>query len=412
MLRSMSDEPEIALSECAARRKKALRLLGKSIGLLFAGDHDPHSVEPFRPHPHFAYLTGVTDEPGAVLLLDPGSPVEKRRAMLFLRPLNPEIEKWDGYRLEISQALRKRTGFDAIFRLDHLPRILTAAARRSRHLTCLHPLAPYDVPISPDLEVFRKLAERVPGMVIEENADLIPAMRAAKSRAEVAMIQKAIDITALGFEQVMQLMRPGMNEFQVQETLEHTYRMNGSRAVSFPAIVGSGINSTVLHYRANDQQIEEGDLVCVDSGAVYCGYAADITRTLPTTGTFTDRQREVYEIVLRAQEEAIKACRPGATLAEIDRIARAIITKAGYGDYFPHSIGHHLGLETHDAAPQDAPLAPGAVVTIEPGVYIPQEKIGVRIEDDILVTQQGPRNLSKKVPKSVKEIEAIMARHR
>ena len=173
--------------------------------------------------------------------------------------------------------------------------------------------------------------------------------------------------------------------------------------------MGSGRNSTVLHYRANDQMLAEGDLVCVDSGACFGGYGADVTRTVPVSGEFSQRQREVYEVVLKAHAAAIRAVRPGATFARIDAAARRVITGRGHGDHFIHSIGHHLGLRTHDAAP-DEPLRAGAVVTIEPGIYIPEEALGVRIEDDVLVTAEGARVLSEAIPRSVAAIESAMAK--
>ncbi len=400
--------PVIAHAEFAKRRDALRRKLKNAVGVVFAGEYDSHSDTPFEPHPHFVYLTGVTDEPGAVVVLDPLSPVKARQDMLFLRPLNPEVEKWDGYRLEIGKQLRDRVGFKAVFRLGQLPRFLGEAARRAGTCACLHPLAQYDQPVSPDLGIFQKLAERIPGLSIVDQSETIASMRAVKSSAEVAMIQKAVDVTARGFDTVIRSISPGMNEFAVQETIEHAFRANGARQTSFSTIAGSGVNSTVLHYRANDQQLEDGELVLIDAGAVYGGYRGDITRTYPVNGTFTDRQREIYEIVLRAEEAAIKAAKPGMRMAELDKVARDIINKAGYGDSFIHGLGHHLGLETHDVTP-DEPLKAGAVITIEPGIYLPDEKIGVRIEDDVLITSRGSRNLSKAIPKRVTDIERIMA---
>lgn len=403
----------IPLAEFAARRAALLKSLKNSVGLLFAGEHDSHSDSPFRPHRHFEYLTGVTDEPGAILLLDPSHPVEARRAMLFLRPLNPELEKWDGYRLEIAAALREKTGIPTIFRHDKFGLMLNDAARRGKRLAILHPPSSYNAALSPDLEVFRKVAERVPGCVIEDRSDEVPGMRCVKAKAEIAMIQRACDITARGFDAVLRTLKPGLNEFDVQETIEHAYRSSGARALAFPSIAGSGINSTVLHYRANAKPIERGDLVCLDSGAKWHGYSADVTRTFPASGKFTPRQREVYEVVLKSQLAAIKAVKPGARNSQIDAAARDVITKAGYGDFFIHGIGHHLGLDTHDATPLgDQPLKVGAVMTIEPGIYIPQEKLGVRIEDDVLVTSKGCEVLTRAIPKTIAEIERAMARAR
>jgi Xaa-Pro aminopeptidase len=399
----------IPLSEFASRRERLLASLRNAVGLVFAGDHDPHSDAPFRPHRHFEYLTGVTDEPGAILLLDSANPVEMRHAMLFLRPLNPELEKWDGYRLEITAALKDKTGFKTIFRHDKFAMMLSDAARRCKRLAILHPPAVHTMPPSPDLEVFRKVAERVPGCVIEDRSDAIPQMRCVKSRHEVAMIQRACDITAGGFDAIFETLEPGLNEFQVQETIEHAYRRAGARSLSFPSIAGSGINSTVLHYRDNARTIAEGDLVCIDSGAKWAGYSADVTRTLPANGRFGKRQREVYEIVLKAQLAAIKAVKPGARISQIDAAARAVINKAGLGDYFIHGIGHHLGLDTHDVTPLgDQPLKIGAVMTIEPGVYITGENLGIRIEDDVLVTRSGREVLTARIPKTPGDIERAM----
>lgn len=333
--------------------------------------------------------------------------------MLFLRPLNPELEKWDGYRLAITAALKEQTGFASVFRHDKLGMMLNDAARRTKRLAILHPPATYAAAVSPDLDILRKVAERVPGCVIEDRSDAIPAMRCVKSRNEVAMIQRACDITAQGFEAVLATLRPGMNEFDVQETIEHAYRMAGARSLAFPSIAGSGVNSTVLHYRANAKKIEDGDLICLDSGAKWRGYSADVTRTFPANGKFTPRQREIYEVVLKAQLAAIKAVKPGARNSQIDHAARKVIDDAGFGDYFIHGIGHHLGLDTHDATPLgDQPLKAGAVMTIEPGVYIPDEAIGVRIEDDVLVTRGGAgcEVLTRAIPKSIADIERAMSK--
>lgn len=396
-------------SDFSARRGRVLASLKNAIGLVFAGDSDPHLSHGYRPHPHFEYLTGIVDEPGAVLLLDPLNPVEGRRVILFLKPLNPELEQWDGLREPIGSALRARCGVETILRTLALSRFLLEAARRAKRYACLHPLAAHTAPVSPDLELFRKLAERIPGSAIDDRSQLLAELRAVKSKGELALIQRAIDITAVGFEAVMRELRPGLNEFDVQTLIEHTYREHGARDLAFRTIAGGGINSTVLHYHANDQPLVDGDLICLDSGARVSGYAADITRTLPVSGRFTARQREVYEVVLAAQNAAIKASKAGVSIMAIDAAARAVIAKAGFADAFVHGIGHHLGLETHDASP-DAPLREGAVITIEPGIYLPKERIGIRIEDDIVIGRRSATVLSSLIPKSVAEIESLMGR--
>jgi Xaa-Pro aminopeptidase len=402
-------EPSIPPAEFASRREALLKQLKNAVGLVFAGDHDPSLHHEWRPHPHFEYLTGITDEPGAALLLDPAHPVAARRVQLFLRPLNPEVEKWDGLRDTIASPMRARYGISTIFRTNALPRWLLESASRAKRLACLHPLAAHTAPVSPDLAVFRESGARIPGCSIVDASDLIPKMRARKSSREVAMVERALSITREGYLAAMRTIRPGISEFDVQEAMEHAYRTNGSRGTAYRTIAGTGINATVLHYHANSATLEAGQLMVIDSGCSFGGYASDITRTFPVSGRFTARQRELYEIVLKAQAAAIAAIRPGVTLADFDRAARQVITKAGYGDWFIHGTGHHLGLEVHDASP-DAPLAPGAIVTVEPGIYIPDEKIGIRIEDDVLVTPGGRRVLGPAIPKTVAEIERAMSR--
>jgi Xaa-Pro aminopeptidase len=402
----------IELKEYRSRRNDVLKALKGAIGVVFAGEDTAGLEEKWRAHSHFFYLTGIADEPGAILLLDPNHPSEDRRAILFLRPLNPELEKWDGFRAEISTALKDRYGFKVISRTNYLSRFLSESARRSKRFACLHPLAAHTATVSPDLELFRKLAERIPGSSVEDRSELIAQMRASKSSGEVALIQRAMDVTARGYYAVLKNLRPGMSEFDVQTLLEHAYKQGGARGTLYGTIVGGGFNATVLHYRANDQPLNDGDLVCIDSAASMGGYSADITRTLPVSGRFTKRQREIYDIVLRAEEAAIKAVKPGASFWDIDKVARGIIEKAGFGAYFIHGIGHHLGIEVHDITPieNEGRLRLGAVITIEPGIYLPDETIGVRIEDDVLVTKNGSKNLSAMIPKKAEEIEKLMKR--
>jgi len=404
-----ANPPCIQASELKQRRMRLLKALEGSVGLVFAGDADPNLHHPFQANAHFIYLTGIEEEAGASLLLDPQNPNPGRRVQLFLRPLNPEREKWDGFRPEIGAELRGRFGIETIFRSNMLPMQLLEAARRARQLSLLMQLAPHTAPVSADLEAFRRVCERVPGTGIVDRSQVLLDMRARKSADEIACIEHAGRITGLGFHVAMATLKPGMNEFQLQRAVEEAYHHGGARDLAFRTIAGGGFNSTVLHYHANDQPLTSGELVCLDSGARWGGYSADVTRTLPVSGIFSERQREVYEVVLRAQAAAIKACKPGRRLHQVDEAARAVIEKSGFGDYFIHGIGHHLGLETHDANP-DAPLADGAVVTIEPGIYMPQERIGIRIEDDVLVTRRGPRSLTAHIPSSVDEVERLMRR--
>ena len=394
--------------EYAKRRAKVTKALKGSTGMVFAGSSGASLESTWRAHAHFEYLTGITNEPGGVLLFDPTNPVASRREVLFLSPRNPELEQWDGLRKSLGSELREETGFVTILRTGSIPMVLKDCASRCKKFALLMPVASIDKLPSQDLDLFQKLSARTPACEIVDMSGVIPKLRSVKSSAEIKTIQEAVDITAVGFKNALAYVQAGVNEYKVQATLEHGYAMAGGRGSAFPPIVGGGLNSTVLHYKENDQDLVNGDLVCIDSGAFYCEYGADISRTIPVSGTFSKRQKEIYNIVLRAEEAAIQAVKPGVTLAELDSIARAIIVKAGYGDYFIHSIGHHLGLETHDACGPPAPLKKGAVITIEPGIYLPEEAFGIRIEDDILVTASGHKNLSKAIPKTVAEIEKAM----
>jgi Xaa-Pro aminopeptidase len=397
----------IELAEIAKRREAVLKSLKGSVGLVFAGDHAPPLRGDWDPNFHFLYLTGILDEVGAMVYFDLTAPDPDKRIVLLLRPTNPEHDIWDGLREPLGQALREKTGFKTVMRTTMLPRMLTEAARRSRKLALLHPIANHNAPIGPDFELFQKIAARVPGCGIEDRADLIVGMRQVKSPAEIRQIEAAIKATKSGIERLWKSLKPGVSERTLHQELIRGFEEAGSKRVAFDPIVGSGANGVVLHYKQNDQIAQDGDLMVLDCGASINGYAADITRSFPVNGKFTDDQREVFNAVLKAQEAAIKAVKPGALISDADKAARRVLEKAGFGDYMPHGIGHHLGLETHDPGLAHEELKPGMVVTIEPGVYLPHKGIGVRIEDDILVTKDGNKNLSASVPKSAVEMERV-----
>jgi Xaa-Pro aminopeptidase len=399
----------IGLAEYQSRRQRVLDSLGGAAAIVFAGEGAPPLLGKWRADQHFVYLTGLEAEPGAAVLFDPTNENAKRRVVLFLRPLNPEMERWDGYRDPITRSLKEQTGFETILRSNTIPAMVTAAARRAKRVACLHPFAVYPSAVSPDLVVFKQIAERIPGVAIEDQTQLLPRMRSVKSAGELALMRRAIDATAAGYEAIFKLIRPGLSEADVEVALDQAYRVSGASGVAYNSIVGSGLNATVLHYMDNRQPLVEGDLMVIDSAARFGGYAADVTRTLPVSGKFTPEQREVYETVLRAELAAIAALRPGVTHTEVDAAAREVIERAGFGDAFIHNVGHQLGLDVHDVTP-DGPLVEGMVLTIEPGIYLPDRKLGVRIEDDVLITKEGPVVLSERIPKAVKAVEAAMAR--
>jgi Xaa-Pro aminopeptidase len=256
------------------------------------------------------------------------------------------------------------------------------------------------------MEYYGKVTARLPDVEVRNSSRFLEQMRMHKSDIEVAAIEQAVAITHRGLTALLAAMQPGMTEFQLDGVLENAFKQQGAQHHAFEPIVGAGIQSTVLHYERRDQPLESGDLLLLDVGAEWHHYCADISRTIPVNGKFTERQAEIYDIALRAQQAAIEAIRPGVTVREVHEIARDVIRDAGYVDDFIHYTSHHLGVEVHDAADYGIPLAPGMVITVEPGIYLPDEEIGIRIEDDVLVTVDGYRVLTESVPKRRRDVEA------
>jgi len=398
----------ITTEEYADRRAAVLAALDGAAAVVLAGNAGPSLQGRGKTDPMFRYLTGLDYEGGAAVLFDPSAEDPARWITLFLRPRDVETERWDGGRPALDAAFKTQTGFAQIRRTPYLPGMISEAARRTKRLACLHPFASYAADVSPDLEIFHKIAQRIPGVALEDRTQLLAAMRGVKTQAELALIERAVMATAAGFDTCLQTMRPGLSEKDLAELLLSTYHKYLCEP-AYELIVGAGLNGTVLHYSDNDSVIAEGDLVVMDCAAAYQGYASDVTRTLPASGWFAREQREIYEIVLRAQSAAIVAAKPGATSTDVDTAARSVIEQAGFGDAFIHGTGHPLGIEVHDITP-DGPLAPGMVITVEPGIYLPQRGFGVRIEDDILITENGNRDLTSAVPKTVEAVEAAMRR--
>ncbi len=392
------------------RRQALMQALDGRVAVLYGAEHRGGGVveELFIQESNFYYLTGIS-EPGAALIL---APDEKRyKEILYLRPRDPDVENWDGRRAPLGEALEKATGFPEVRRTGRLGSDLTPMLQRSRKAAFLGPVVSATAPIPPALGMLKNASDRVPGSVLENMADLIPEMRRIKTDYEVERIQKAVDITGKGLLAAMQAVQPGMQEFQLQSVVDHTYEMEGAQFLGFSTILAWGPNATVLHYTKNNESIQNSGLVLVDTGAAWEHYSADVTRTFPVNGKFTDREKELYELVLKASDAAIKKVQVGAYHHdEVHMAAKAVLDEAGYGQYFIHNTGHFLGLDVHDAGDYDLPYKAGVVVTVEPGIYIPEEGIGIRIEDVVLVTKDGPVVLSRHIPRTVADIEAAMAK--
>lgn len=391
-----------------ARRQALMEKLDGRVAVLYGGERRGGGVveELFIQESSFYYLTGVS-EPGAALIL---APDEKRyREILYLQPRNPDVENIDGRRLPLGEGLEASTGFPKVRRINRLGSDLTAIMQRSKKAAFLGPIVGATAPKPQALVLLQSGQSRVPGTSLENMADLIPEMRRVKSEYEIERIQKAVDVTGKGLVAAMQLVRPGLKEFQLQSIVDHTYRVEGAQFLGFSTILPWGSNTTVLHYTKNDQVIQDEGLVLIDTGAAWEHYSADVTRTLPVTGKFSDREKELYALVLKAADAAILKVQVGADMFnDVHMTAQNIIDEAGYGKYFIHGTSHFLGLDVHDVGNNELPLKAGVVLTVEPGIYIPEEGIGIRIEDVVLVTDDGPVVLSRQIPRTVAEVEKAM----
>jgi Xaa-Pro aminopeptidase len=391
------------------RRARLLERIKTGVGLVYAAEHIDPAAEK-RQDADFLYLTGLPREAGAALLL---RPQDQPKEILLLAPRNPERDRWTGYRAGLpSRALEVRTGFAVIRRIDLLPSYLTADAHRFHELHFLGPVVPYHEPVPHALEACSKAAARVPGTSVHDSSDFLPRMRMVKEPRELEQIARAVEISVAGHRDAMLRVRPGMREWQLKQIVEDGFRRAGGRSLAYESIVGAGPDGCVLHYPQDDRLIAADELVLVDAGAESGGYASDVTRTFPASGKFSPEQRKVYEVVRRAQQAALERVRPGVTWNELESAATRVIADAGYYDYYIHRLGHYVGLEVHDAGSYDDPIPENAVITVEPGIYMPGAKIGVRIEDTLVVTRGGPRILSDALPRDPDAIERLMAQGR
>ncbi|OGC75771.1 MAG: hypothetical protein A2145_05805, partial [candidate division Zixibacteria bacterium RBG_16_40_9] len=316
------------------RRKILSERMGKGIGLVFAGSEVSGVTDDFVANPDFYYLTGIADESGAILLLAPGE--IRRKESLFLESRDPEDERWTGERLSIGEMLRKETGFYYIYRTNRLAGFLDRLLNNTNILCVLSRPVGYTSSVPKDLEIFRQIQSRRLNVDVKDCTGLITGMRLIKSPEEISLMKKAIQITKAGLVKVFKNVKTGMIESDVQILLENTFRENGALKLAFPSIIATGHNTTVLHYTKNNAEIKKGDLLLLDVGAEYGHYAADVTRTIPVSGKFSPEQRKIYEIVLKAQNEAMKKVKPGVLIDEVHETARKVIEDAGYGDYFIH----------------------------------------------------------------------------
>ncbi|XP_074630690.1 xaa-Pro aminopeptidase 3-like isoform X1 [Acropora palmata] len=442
--------PGITKKEYRDRRHKLLSLLAKTH---FGETHDKHLViipsnpvtymttdvpYPFRQNTDFLYLTGYQGS-DAVLVLQSleGLPFPAHKSTLFIQPHDPKRELWDGKRPTTKDAILF-FGFDESYSIKNLASVLTDRFAGKDYCVWYDHLRPTNLLIHDEISKVLFHTEKFTYknlLILGHNTQMLRLM---KSEAEVNLLRESASLTARAFVKVMQSTRPGLEESHLHNILEYECRMAGAERLAYPPVVASGTLANTLHYINNTQVLRDGELVLMDAGSEFHGYSSDITRTWPVSGKFTDPQRELYELVLRVQKKCLRICQKDASLdylhhamllllgeelIQIDLLPRNLTEselKKRAAEFCPHHLGHYLGMDTHDThmVSRGLGLHPGMVITVEPGIYISEQNdkvperyrgIGIRIEDDVLITENGAEILTAECPKEVEEIERLMS---
>jgi Xaa-Pro aminopeptidase len=396
--------PDLPPAVYQARREKLMKELGGCAAVIAAKGIAQGITEDYWQDSDFFYLTGL-NEPGAWLELVPKD--KYRRTRLYLRSRDPELERWTGPREPLSPELKEKFGVDWVGR--GRPGLVQSA----QHSGCVALIAPLDGAKDdrPDLELSRQAAAAA-GVSTAWKRKAIEALREAHGPEEIARMERAIALTKAGHDAAAKATLAGVSERDVQTQLEYAFFSGGATRLSYPSIVGSGENGAVLHWDQNSRMLRAGDLVVVDAAAEYGRYSADVTRTFPVNGKFNDEQAKVYRAVYQVQEDVFAAIKPGVSMEDLQHVAEESMKRLGYLDKFIHGLGHFVGLEVHDAGDYSAPLPVGAIFTVEPGIYWPEHGFGVRIEDEVLITESGYRLLTKDIPRKLEDVEAWVERAR
>lgn len=412
-------------------RKRFVReMKPESLAIFHANDQMPRNGDqyyPFRQNSHFFYLCGL-DQPEAVLVLFPDCIRESFRELLFIKRTTDKLSVWEGYKYSKEDA-RRISGIEKVHFLDEMTTVLHELMLLARRI---YTNIPENDRFQPEVEsrdarFTREYQQRYPSHKFHRSQPILKKLVMIKSDAEIQLISHAVDITASAFHRVLRFVRPGVMEYEVEAEITHEF-IRQRAGHGYHPIVGSGANSCILHYNQNDQPCQEGDLLLLDFGAEYANYSADLTRTIPVSGQFSSRQRSVYDAVLRVMRAATALLVPGNNLLdyqkEVGRIMESELLGLGlisrtdiknqdpdqpaYKKYFMHGTSHHLGLDVHDANHRYDPIQAGMVFTCEPGIYIPQEGFGIRLENDVLVTDHEPVDLMGHIPIEADEIETLM----
>ncbi|MET1258439.1 aminopeptidase P N-terminal domain-containing protein [Flagellimonas sp. DF-77] len=414
------------------RQKFMAQMRPKSIAVFNSNDIYPISADstmPFEQHSDIFYLSGA-DQEETILLLFPEAMDPKHREVLFVRETNEHIAVWEGAKLT-KEAATQVSGIPTIYWLTDFKKVffdLMTEAEIIYFNTNEH----YRQAVETETREDRFIAhckKEFPAHQMAKSNPILQRIRGVKETQELDLMQQACSITDKGFRRILAYTRPGVWEYELEAEYLHEFIRNRSKGFAYTPIIASGDNANVLHYIENNQQCQSGDLILMDVGAEYANYSSDMTRTIPVNGRFTERQRQVYDAVLRVKNEATKLLVPGTIWAEYHKevgkimtselLGLGLLTKAdvqnenpdwpAYKKYFMHGTSHHIGLDTHDYGELKTPMKANMVFTVEPGIYIPDEKMGIRLEDDVVIQEQGePFNLMRNIPIEAEEIEALM----
>ena len=401
------------------------RMVENSIAILYSGiEHhvsaDEYDLFTAHANRNFFYLTGLRRDKMA-LVLDKAS--EEPKTLLFIEEADPTMERWYGRKVTVDEA-KEVTGIDKVYFISEIDSVIDSIMTREDVYTAYFDTYRHQKEDLPDYNLVKanEFKDLYPAVAIKNLFPFVAEQRMQKDEDEIEVTKEAIHLTNIALQNVLTNLKPGMFEYEAQADFEYSIRRNGAELAAFPTIAGSGINGTMLHYDTNQDLMEDGSLILMDLGARVRGYNSDITRTYPVNGKFSERQREVYDIVLKANRTVLKKAKPGMTTVELNDICKKVLAegciKLGLiekeeeiGKYYMHGVSHHLGIDVHDVTvDSNKKLRPGAIITDEPGLYIDEWEIGIRIEDDLLITEDGAICLSEEIMRDADEIEAFMAK--
>jgi len=414
------------------RKNFMAKMMPSSLAVFNSNDIYPISADstmPFQQHRDIFYLSGV-DQEESILVLFPNAVEEKHREILFLKETNDHIAVWEGEKLTKKKAL-ETSGIKTVYWIQEFDKILkelTAQSETIYYNTNEHYRASVDTETR-EARFIKATKDKYPAHNIAKSNIILQRLRSIKDPIELDLIQLACNITEKGMRRVLNFVKPGVMEFEIEAEYIHEFLCNRSNGFAYTPIIASGNNANVLHYIENNQECKDGDLILMDVGAEYANYSSDMTRTIPVNGKFTKRQRDVYDAVNRVKNEATKMLIPGTLWKEYhievgnlmtsELLGLGLLDKTAvknedpdcpaYKKYFMHGTSHHIGLDTHDYGILWEPMKANMVFTVEPGIYIPEEGFGIRLEDDVVIQESGePFNLMRNIPIEAEEIEELM----